>query len=227
MAGSSENVVSNPVAIDVTSPLYLHPSESSYSVAVSKLTGSSDYRAWQRSMQIALSSKRKLGFVKGTVLRPTDDAIKAEQWDTCNSTVIGWLHGSVSESIKSSILFLNTARLIWSSLEKQFSLTNGSRKYKLKRDLYNLKQNGVPVHQYYTMMGALWQELDSMSALPAITTTGNDITTFLRAMERQHEENRLFEFLNGLDDDYSPQRSQFLLMSPLPTVETACSAIQQ
>lgn len=73
-------------------------------------------------------------------------------------------------------------------------------------------------------MRADWQELESMSDLPVITTSATDVTAYLRAVERQQEENRLFQFLNGLDDEYGPQRSQLLLMVPLPTVETACSA---
>ncbi|XP_021758583.1 uncharacterized protein LOC110723538 [Chenopodium quinoa] len=185
------------VSLDFTNPLYLHPSDGTHTIAVSKLTRSGNYQTWKRSMEIALSSKRKLGFVTGSVSRPIDDSVKAELWDTCNSTVIGWIHASVLDSIKSSILFLSTARMIWSHLEKQFSLTDGSRKYKISRDLYGLKQGGAPVHEYYTNMRSLWKELEAVSALPTITTTGTDITAFLRAMERQQEESHLFQFLNG------------------------------
>ncbi|XP_056693157.1 uncharacterized protein [Spinacia oleracea] len=213
--------------IDMTNPLYLHPSDGSHTIAISKLNGAVDYRTWRRSMEIALGSKRKLGFVNGTVVRSTDDSVKAELWDTSNSTVLGWIHGSVSDTIKTSIIFLNTARETWVHLEKRFSLTNGSRKYKLNRDLYGLKQNGAVVHEYYTAMRALWQELESMNSLPVMTTVAADVTTYLRALDRQQEEQHLFQFLNGLDEDYGALRSQLLLMSPLPTVETACSAIQQ
>ncbi|XP_021751248.1 uncharacterized protein LOC110716903 [Chenopodium quinoa] len=188
MAG--EGVITTP--LDFTNPLYLHPSNGTHTIAVSKLTGSSNYQTWQRSMEIALSSKCKLGFVTRTVQHPAEDPVKAELWDICNATVIGWIHASVSDSIKSSILFLSTSRMIWSHLKKQFSLTNGSCKYKISRDLIGLRQNGAPVHEYYIHMRDLWQELESMSALPAITTTATDVPAFLRAMERQQEESRLF-----------------------------------
>jgi len=54
-------------------------------------------------VEIALATKRKLGFVQGTTSRPIDDAIQAEMWDTYNCIIIAWIQNSVSESIGESI----------------------------------------------------------------------------------------------------------------------------
>lgn len=123
---------------DLVNPLYLHPSDGATSVQVEKLQGSSDYRSWKRAMEINLASKRKLGFVTGGVPRPTD-AVQGELWDTCNNMVIAWLTHNVSPSIMKSVMFMTTASAIWSNLETRFQLTNGSRKYKINRDIYELK----------------------------------------------------------------------------------------
>lgn len=72
-----------------------------------------------------------------------------------------------------------------------------------------------------------WEELDSKSELPKLTNITPEISMFLSAIDKQKEEERLFQFLNGLDDKCSPQRSQILLITPLPTLESACSLIQQ
>ncbi|KAL8131685.1 hypothetical protein AgCh_007577 [Apium graveolens] len=66
-----------------------------------------------------------------------------------------------------------------------------------------------------------------MNVLPAIANLTDEIRAFLRALEVQKQESRLFQFLNGLDDCYAPQRSQILMTVPLPTVEMVCSLIQQ
>jgi len=178
-------------------------------------------------MEIALATKRKLGFVQGTVARPHDDQVKVERWDTCNNMIIAWLQNSVFESIGKSVLFLDSTREIWLQLEQRFSLSNGSRKYRINKEIYEVKQNHGPVSECYTKLRCLWEELEDMSQLPKITVMTEEITMFLQAWTKQREEQKLFQFLNGLDDKFGPQRSQLLLMTPLPTVESACALIQQ
>uniref|UniRef100_A0A803N310 Retrotransposon Copia-like N-terminal domain-containing protein n=1 Tax=Chenopodium quinoa TaxID=63459 RepID=A0A803N310_CHEQI len=174
------------MAADTSSPLYLHPNDGSYSISIDKLTGAADYRAWRRSMEIALSSKKKLGFVTGTVLRSAyaTDAAKSEQWDTCNSMVISWIHSCLSDTIKKSVLYVGTARETWVQLEKRFSMANGSRNYKLNRDIYNLKQNHESVNVYYTSLTSLWEELDAMNILPTVSENSTDVRNLLNAISK-------------------------------------------
>lgn len=212
---------------DMQNPLFLHPSDGPLSIGVTKLQGASDYRTWRRSMEIQLASKRELGFVEGTEIKSATDATEALQWETCNNMVISWLHNNVCDSIKQSVLFVNSASEIWKVLEKRFQLSNGSRKYKLSKDLYSLKQNGKPLVEYYTTLSALWEELKAMNEIPKVTTTTTEITALLKSIQVQKDESKLFQFLNGLDEVFGPHRSQLLMSSPLPSVEMACAAIQQ
>ena len=71
-------------------------------------------------MEMALSSKRKLGYINGTVIRDEDGIIKGDMWDTCNDTIIGWIMGSVSKPIKQTIMYIMSAREIWLYLVRRF-----------------------------------------------------------------------------------------------------------
>ncbi|PWA67860.1 hypothetical protein CTI12_AA239180 [Artemisia annua] len=184
--------------MDPSNPLYVHPSDGPGSLPIQeKLIGAQNYRSWRRAMEIGLSTKRKLGFVR------------------------------VSDSIAKSIMFIESASEIWIQLETRFSLSNGSRKYKLSKECFEIQQQGSTVSEYYTRMKCVWEELDSMLMLPRLVTITPEISNFLSAVEKQKEEQRLFQFLNGLDDCYGAQRSQLLLLNPLPSVENACAVIQQ
>ena len=141
--------------------------------------------------------------------------------------VISWLHNNISESIKKSILFVNSASEIWKLLSTRFQVANGSRKYKLARDLYHIQQNHKSLVEYYTEISSVWEELEDMTVMPVIGNITPEITEFLCVLDTHKQESRLFQFLNGLDEVYASQRSQILMMSPLPTVEAACSIIQQ
>lgn len=86
-------------------------------------------------------------------------------------------------------------------------LSNGSRKYKLNKELFGLRQNKQKITEYYTVLSSLWEEIDSMNVLPSVTTAAEDITVLMKAIETQKAESKLFQFLNGLDDVYTPLRS--------------------
>ncbi|GKE49821.1 hypothetical protein Tco_1481079 [Tanacetum coccineum] len=66
-----------------------------------------------------------------------------------------------------------------------------------------------------------------MNTLPDISIITPEITAFLNALSKQKEDQRLFQFLNRLEEYCSHQRSQILMMNPLTNVESACSLIQQ
>ncbi|XP_074374360.1 uncharacterized protein LOC141714758 [Apium graveolens] len=192
---------------DLQNPLFTHPSDG--------------------PLSISLSTKCKLGLVDGSVVRSTIDVAEASQWDTCNNLVISWIHNNISENIKSFVLFINNTHGIWKQPEKRFSLTNGSRKYKLNKDLFSLKQNNMKISDYFTTMSSLWEEIDSMNILPTVSVLTPEIAALLKAIDDMKEEAKLCHFLNGLDDAYGAQRSRLLMMSLLPSVEVACAAIQQ
>lgn len=60
-----------------------------------------------------------------------------------------------------------------------------------------------------------------------LSDSSDDVKKFMEAFEKQKEEKRLFQFLNGLDESYGALRSQILMITPLPTVDFACSSLQQ
>ena len=90
-----------------------------------------------------------------------------------------------------------------------------------------MKQNGCSVSEYYTRMRGIWEELDAMSDLPRITIVAEEVVNFLQALAKQQQEQKLFQILNGLDEDYSAKRSQVLFMHSLPFVESVCAMLQQ
>ncbi|KAL2892510.1 Retrovirus-related Pol polyprotein from transposon RE1 [Bienertia sinuspersici] len=210
----------------MTNPYYLHPNEGTLAVS-EKLQGVSNYRSWKRTMEIALAGKRKLGFVTRRVKRDPADVKKQELCDTCNSVVMSWLHASMNESIKKSVLYYTRASDIWEVLEKRFTVSNRATKYRLNKKLYEMEQNGRSINEYYTMMCGVWEELEELNQTPAITEMNPEIRAYIEALKMQKEEQHLFQFLYGLDESYAQQRSQILMRTPLPTVEEACAQLQQ
>ena len=72
--------------------------------------------------------------------------------------------------------------------------------------MYELKQGTVTISEYYTSMKSIWEELDSLNMLPVVTNPLPDVVKLLELIRAQKEEARLFQFLNGLDEQFNAQK---------------------
>ncbi|XP_074306337.1 uncharacterized protein LOC141641579 [Silene latifolia] len=192
-----------------------------------ELSGAGNYPMWKRQMELALSAKRKLGYVDGSLSKPHKDEAKIEAWEAGNSLVISWIMQSVSERIKLVIMYTQSVAEIWETLRRRYTVANGSRKYKLNKDTYDISQNNRPIEEYYTELQIVWDELENLNNYPLITKVTDEMKKYFEAVEKQSEERKLFQFLNGLDLEYVNLRSNLLLMNPLPTVDTTVSILLQ
>lgn len=85
-------------------------------------------------------------------------------------------------------------------MEQRFSVTNGARNYALNRQIYHTKQQGRTVSKYYTDMKVLWEELEALNVMPPLIEMNAEISAYVTALHNYEEEQKLFQFLSGLDD---------------------------
>ncbi|XP_059433814.1 uncharacterized protein LOC132166964 isoform X2 [Corylus avellana] len=225
MTEAQPKVVSSSESSDsqgsINDPHYVHHSDSPTMVLVTPLLSGDNYGTWIRAITMALRAKNKLGFVDGTLIKP-DSPTDLPQWERCNDLVCSWILNSVSSEIRSSILYAETAREIWSDLSERFSQSNAPQIYQLKQSISSLKQeNNMSVSAYFTKLKSLWNELNSLVSIQPCTC-GHGRTT-----AEKLQQDRAMEFLQGLHERYAALRSQILLMEPFPSTTKIYSLVRQ
>lgn len=117
------------------------------------------YPGWRRSILIALSAKKKLGFINGVCKAPDLNAANYEQWSCCNDMVISWLLNALTKDIGDNAIYSKTAKELWDSLEQRFGRSNGVKLYHLQKEISVLVQGNSDIFGYFTKLKHLWDEL--------------------------------------------------------------------
>ena len=212
----------SPEGPDFDDPLYVHPTDNVTGTIIGfKLTRTENFRIWKSSMTRALKSRYKLGFVEGTVVRPTDDPIKQSKWERANVVVCSWILGSLTESIYAGHACSDNSLDIWKELNETYFKSDGSVVFNLHQKINGLTQGGLSVSDYYNSLDSLWKEFDGLTNLTECTctasTTRNDHQKLMKLMH----------FLNGLDECYNQVKSHILVTEPLPNVRSAFAIISR
>jgi hypothetical protein len=126
--------------------------------------------------------------------------------------VHSWIIYTVIPEISDNVIYYSTVQEVWEDLHDRFSQSNAPRIFEIQRDIACLRQDQLSISAYYTKLKGLWDELASYND----TVHG-----------AQQDQQRLMQFLMGLNDSYSAIRGQILLINPLPTVRQAYSSVSQ
>ncbi|KAL5726070.1 hypothetical protein ACHQM5_009141 [Ranunculus cassubicifolius] len=127
----------NPRVVD---PYIIHPSENPTAVFLSPQLQGDNYGSWVRGITKALNAKGKLGFVDGSIPRPSPtEPILLNCWKRCDDLVGSWILNSVSAEIRTSCMYAESASEIWNNLKVRFSVSNAPKLYHLKSAISSLK----------------------------------------------------------------------------------------
>jgi hypothetical protein len=135
--------------------------------------------------------------------------------------VLSWILNYVSTEIANSIIYIDDASDIWNDLQERFSQHNGPRIFQLQKSISYLSQENNSVSTYFTAMKGLWDELGNHQPIP--TCTCGALKTILSYHHQQH----VYQFLMGLNENYSHIRGKILLIDPLPSINKVFSLIVQ
>ena len=178
-------------------------------------------------MKVSLRARRKWGFLDGTHKQPEDDAPEMEDWWTVQSMLVSWILNTIEPNLRSTITYVENVKDLWEDIKERFSVVNGPRIQQLKVELAECKQQGTTMVTYYGKLKTLWDELANYEQIPKCTCGGCNCNIGSR-LEKRREEERVHQFLMGLDDvGYGTVRSNILAMDPLPSLNRVYSTMVQ
>ncbi|KAJ0581129.1 putative transcription factor interactor and regulator CCHC(Zn) family [Helianthus annuus] len=207
-------------SLDSNSPYYIHPSDYPKQMQVNDALNDGNYNDWAQEMENFLFAKNKIGFVVGSIKKPEKGSQTYMPWMRCDAMIKGWLTTAMEKEIRSSVKYANTAAEIWSDLKERFGKESAPHAYELKQTLSATVQGDTSVSAYFTKLRSIWDEMQSAFPIPRCKCSGCSCDVGRKLVEHKESE-RLYEFLMGLNSDFSVIRTQILTMNPTPTLTNA------
>ncbi|XP_062094173.1 uncharacterized protein LOC133800236 [Humulus lupulus] len=202
------------------SPYYISNGDQSVVNLVPKiLTGCENYSSWRRSMIVALAARNKIKFVDGRLPEPEDDDEEYDVWFRCNSLVISWILHAISSEIADSVMYLDNAARIWFELQERYHQKNAPRVFEAKRSMQALVQGSNSVTTYFTKLKSFWDLIQEFRPQPVCSCGA------MKIIQEYQDEDRVLEFLIGLNESYSNARSQILMQDPFPNINKAFASV--
>ncbi|XP_013594607.1 PREDICTED: uncharacterized protein LOC106302694 [Brassica oleracea var. oleracea] len=191
-SGTSDNV--GDVGNKIATPYSLHASDNPGAMITPVTLTGENYNEWSSEMTNALRAKRKLGFIDGSITKPSATDSNLELWLSVNSMIVGWIRTSIEPRVRSTVTFVQDSHKLWENLRKRFSVGNKVRVHHLKEQLASCRQDGQSVIEFFGRLSKLWEELDMYSPLPSCTCAA------ALEIEKAREAEKMHQFVMGLDE---------------------------
>ncbi|KAL0372192.1 UNVERIFIED_CONTAM: hypothetical protein Scaly_0900800 [Sesamum calycinum] len=166
----------------------------------------------------------KLGFIDGSFPKPAAGSKNLEKWKRVDLMITSWLWNSIAKEILGAYMYAASSRNLWLELQRRYGSSNGPMIYQIRRDISSVNQGNLSLTTYFTNLKQLWNEVTYLDPMPQCTC-GGCTCGVNRAIANQNESHQLMQFLMGLHESFSAERSQVLMMDPLPDLEKAFSMV--
>ncbi|KAL9226203.1 hypothetical protein vseg_002041 [Gypsophila vaccaria] len=230
--GDNDLSDSDSESIDMTkegklSPYFLSTSDKAGDRLIVVTLKNDNYDEWALKLRGALRSKKKTGFIDGSIKKPADDSKDLEDWYMVNAMVVNWIFNCIDPDLGSSISYMEEAKVLWDDIEQRFSVGNGPKLHRTKGSIMACKQGeNETVTEYFGRLKKLWDELDKLDRQPNCTCDGCKCG-LNKQLDKKRDEDKLHAFLLGIDSAYSIVVSNLLLQEPLPSLNRAYSTLIQ
>nr|AWW15216.1 putative polyprotein [Leavenworthia alabamica] len=208
------------------SPYDLTSADNPGAVISHPLLRGTNYDEWSTSFRTALISRKKFGFLDGTIPKPSTDSPDYEDWMTIQALLVSWIKMTIEPSLRSTVSHRDVAQDLWDHLKKRFSVMNGSRFQALKSELACCKQRGLAIEAYFGKLNKIWDNMATHRPL-RVCECGMCTCNLGAAQETDREEDKVHEFLFGLDEQYRGVRSSLVSRQTIPSLEETYNLVRQ
>jgi len=173
-------------------------------------------------MEVELDARDCRGHITDETTEPPVTDPNLLRWRQEDVRVLSWILQNLEPRLMNSVARYRTAKALWDAL----AVTYGSggdafQIYDLHSEASRQTQGERTLEEYWNALQSLWLAIDDRRPNP-MKCDGD------RAEHnRITEENRLFNFLSGLNSQFDAVRREILRMDPLPTVESGYSAVRK
>ncbi|KAF3772929.1 hypothetical protein EJ110_NYTH51685 [Nymphaea thermarum] len=187
---------------------------SPFSSLITKMNGG-NYEMWAMQVKRTLIAHDKEHLILEP--EPVQKVGKYGTWFKDNSLVMVWIVGTLSQDIANEVLHKESAKDMWDSLAATYSQAiNETRIMQLHHDIHQMRQDGRPLHTYYSSLKSMFERLNSY--FPACKCEQQKAYSDMLMVE---------VFLSGLDSVYESAKNQMLTSPSIPPIDEAYSRLSR
>lgn len=209
------------------SPFDLTSSDNPGAFISSPLLNGSNYDEWEINLRMSLTSRKKFGFIDGSIAKPADTDATFADWTANNHLLVGWIKQTIEPKIRSSLSTREVSKHLWDIFKRRFSIKSGARLQQLRNSLASCKQNGSTVDDYFGRLSKIWDVIAECMNTKRCSC-GKCTCDLQTAHEQERDMLHVHDFLFGLDDSiHGVIRSQICAISHLPDLDSVYQTIVQ
>ncbi|KAF3775236.1 hypothetical protein EJ110_NYTH50939 [Nymphaea thermarum] len=187
---------------------------SPFSSIISKMNGG-NYEMWAMQVKRTLIAHDKEHLILEP--EPVHKVGKYTTWFKDNSLVMVWIVGTLSQDIANEVLHKESAKDMWDSLAATYSqASNETQIMQLHHDIHQMRQDGRPLHTYYSNLKSMFERLNSY--FPACKC---------EQQKAYRDMLMVGVFLSGLDSMYESAKNQMLISPLIPPIDEAYSRLSR